>query len=125
MERQPFVVASARALTWATAPGNQGMVAGHAVTNMFYILRRKVGREEAIKLLSAIAQILGVASVTESVIDAALKSDMVDFEDAVTSAAATASGVEVIITRNGSDFTKSLVSALSPEEFLNEKEIAP
>ena len=45
MERQPFVVASAKALAWATIPGNEGMVAGHAVTNMFYILRRKVGRD--------------------------------------------------------------------------------
>ncbi len=121
MERQPFVVESAKALTWATVPGNEGMVAGHAVTNMFYILRRKVGREEAIRLLSAIAQILEVASITESVIHTALKSTMVDFEDAVTSAAATASGAAAIITRNGSDFTKSLVSALSPEEFLTEE----
>lgn len=121
MERQPFVVASAKALTWATVPGNEGLVAGHAITNMFYILRRKVGREEAIRLISAILQILKVASVTESVIDAALKSAMMDFEDAVTSAAAEASGAEIIVTRNGSDFTQSSVLPLSSEEFLDEQ----
>ena len=101
--------------------GNEGMVAGHAITNMFYILRRKVGREDAIRLISAIAQILEVASITDSVINVALKSNMADFEDAVASAAAVASGAEAIITRNGSDFTGSLVPALSPEEFLTAK----
>jgi predicted nucleic acid-binding protein len=121
MERQPFAVASARALTWATIPGNEGMVAGHAVTNMLYILRRKVGREEAISLISAILQILKVASITESVIDAALKSAMLDFEDAVTSAAAETSGAEIVVTRNGSDFTKSSVPPLSPDQFLEEQ----
>jgi predicted nucleic acid-binding protein len=127
MERQPFVVASAKALAWATIPGNEGMVAGHAVTNMFYILRRKVGRDEAIRLISAILQILTVASVTAAVIDAALKSAMLDFEDAVTSIAAEASGAEVIVTRNGSDFLRSRVPTLSPDEFLGEvtQETAP
>lgn len=96
MERQPFVRASASALTWATLPGNEGMVAGHAITNMFYILRRKVGREEALRLISAIAQIFRVASITESV-----------------------------ITRNSTDFTKSLVPTLSPDDFLAEMEISP
>ena len=124
MERQPFVVASAKGLTWATIKGNEGMVSGHAVTNMFYILRRKVGREDAIKLLSAITQILRVASVTDEVINTALKSDMVDFEDAVTSAAADASGAEAIVTRNGSDFAKSRVPVLSPNQFLGEEENA-
>ena len=119
MERQPFVIVSANALNWATMSGNEGMVAGHAITNMFYILRRKVGREDAIGLLSVVVQILEVASVTEPVINTALKSAMTDFEDAVTSAAAAASGAEVIITRNGSDFAKSPVPAISPEALLS------
>jgi predicted nucleic acid-binding protein len=68
-----------------------------------------VGREEAIRLVANLRQILSVADVTESMIDTALKSTMLDFEDAVTSAAAKESGAEVIVTRNGSDFALSLV----------------
>jgi predicted nucleic acid-binding protein len=120
MERQPFVLESAKALTWATVPSHEGLVAGHAITNIFYILRRKVGREEAIKLISTILKILNVASVTNSVIDAALKSTMTDFEDAVTSAAAEAGGADVIVTRNRSDFGNSPVHSLSPDMFLRE-----
>lgn len=63
--------------------------------------------------------------VTAAVIDAALKSAMLDFEDAVTSIAAEASGAEVIVTRNASDFLRARVPTLSPGEFLDEKEDSP
>ena len=46
-QRQPFVVASARALNTVTQGQVQGYVSGHAVTNIFYILRRQIGSEAA------------------------------------------------------------------------------
>jgi predicted nucleic-acid-binding protein len=117
-QRQPFVIASAQALNTVTQTQVQGYVSGHAVTNTFYILRRQVGSEIARQLLSKLLQHLQVANVTDEVIRAALQSPMKDFEDAVTSEAANAAGVEVIVTRNTSDFAASLVSAVLPEEFL-------
>lgn len=45
-QRQPFVFTSAQALNTATQPQVQGYVAGHAVTNIFYILRRQVGSKQ-------------------------------------------------------------------------------
>ena len=117
-QRQPFVVDSAQSLNIAVKPQVQGYVSGHAVTNIFYILRRQVGSEKARELLSKLLQYLEVASVTDIVIKAALKSSITDFEDAVTSEAANAAGVEVIVTRNKSDFTASAIPALLPDEFL-------
>ena len=117
-QRQPFVVTSAQALNVVTQPQVQGYVSGHAVTNIFYILRRQVGSETAHELLSRLLQHLQVAGVTDEVIRAALQSSMTDFEDAVTSEAANASGVEVIVTRNTSDFVTSSIPAVLPEEFL-------
>jgi predicted nucleic acid-binding protein len=117
-QRQPFVIASAQALNIATQPQVQGYVSGHAVTNIFYILRRQVGSETAREFLSRLLQRIQVASVTDEVIRAALESSITDFEDAVTSEAANAVGVEVIVTRNIADFITSSVSAVSPEEFL-------
>jgi predicted nucleic-acid-binding protein len=96
----------------------QGFISGHAVTNIFYILRRQVGSETARELLSRLLQHLQVASVTDKVIQAALQSSMADFEDAVTSEAANAAGVELIVTRNTRDFVASAIPAVSPEEFL-------
>nr|WP_242038265.1 PIN domain-containing protein [Chroococcidiopsis sp. [FACHB-1243]] len=117
-QRQPFVVASARALNMVTQPQVQGYVSGHAVTNIFYILRRHVGSEAARELLSRLLQHIQVVSVTDEVIRSALQSSITDFEDAVTSEAASAAGVEIIVTRNTSDFAASSVPAVMPEEFL-------
>lgn len=111
-------MASARSLNVAVNPQVQGYVSGHAVTNIFYILRRQVGGEKARELLSRLLQHLAVASVRDSVIKAALKSSITDFEDAVTSEAANAAGVEAIVTRNKSDFTASVIPALLPDKFL-------
>ncbi len=116
--RQPFVVTSAQALNAVKKTQVQGYISGHAVTNIFYILRRQVGRETARQLLSRLLQHLHVASVTNQVIMAALQSSITDFEDAVTIEAATAAGVEVIVTRNTPDFAASTIPAVSPEEFL-------
>jgi len=117
-QRQPFVVASAQALNTATQPQVQGYVAGHAVTNIFYILRRQVGRETARELLSRLLQHLQIADVTDEVIRSALQSAMTDFEDAVTAEAASAMGLEIIVTRNTPDFTASPIPAMLPAEFL-------
>ena len=117
-QRQPFVIASAQALNTVTQPQVQGYVSGHAVTNIFYILRRQVGSETARELLSRLLEHLQIASVTDEVIRAALQSSMADFEDAVTSEAANAAGLEVIVTRNAPDFAASAIPAVLPEEFL-------
>ena len=117
-QRQPFIVASARALNTVMQNQVQGYVSGHAVTNIFYILRRQVGNEVARELLAKLLQQLQVASVTDEVIQQALNSSIKDFEHAVTSAAALTAGLEIIVTRNTPDFVASLVPAMLPDEFL-------
>ncbi|WP_199306891.1 PIN domain-containing protein [Anabaena sphaerica] len=82
-QRQPFVVASAQALNTVMKKQVQGFVSGHAVTNIFYILRRKIGSEAARKLIENLLQHIQIASVTDEVIHQALQSPIKDFEDAV------------------------------------------
>ncbi len=43
---------------------------------------------------------------------------MPDFEDAVQLAAAMASGLDAIVTRNGDDYTLAPIPILTPTEFL-------
>jgi predicted nucleic-acid-binding protein len=117
-QRQPFVVASAQALNTVAKKQMQGFVSGHAVTNIFYILRRQIGSEAARKLIENLLQHIQIASVTDEVIHQALKSPIKDFEDAVTSAAAMSAGLEIIVTRNKADFVQSSIPAMLPEELL-------
>ena len=63
-------------------------------------------------------QRLQIASVTDEVIEAALQSLVTDFEDAVTSEAANAIGLKIIITRNVSDYVNASVPAMLPKDFL-------
>lgn len=64
-QRQPFVIASAQALNTVTQQQVQGYVSGHAVTNIFYILRRQLGSEAARDLISRLLQRIQIASVTD------------------------------------------------------------
>lgn len=117
-QRQPFVVASAQALNTVMTKQVQGFVSGHGVTNIFYILRRQIGNEVARKLIENLLLHIQIASVTDTVIHQALRSSIKDFEDAVTVAAAINANLEIIITRNKSDFILSPLPVMLPEEFL-------
>jgi predicted nucleic acid-binding protein len=117
-QRQPFFLTSAQALNCVNQNQVTGYISGHSVTNIFYILRRQIGTSKARESISKILEKLQVASVTEQVIHSALNSPMSDFEDAVTDEAAKAIGVEIIVTRNVSDFTASSTAAVIPKDFL-------
>jgi predicted nucleic acid-binding protein len=117
-QRQPFVVDSAQALALVGKKKVQGYVSGHAITNIFYILRREVGSEVARDALSRLLEQIQVAGVTDEVIRQALLSPVKDFEDAVVSAVANVENIEVIVTRNISDFKNSSVPAMLPADFL-------
>ena len=117
-QRQPFFLTSAQALNCVNQNQVTGYISGHSVTNIFYILRRQIGTSKARESISKLLEKLQVASVTEQVIHSALNSPMSDFEDAVTDEAAKAIGVEIIVTRNVSDFTASSTVAVIPKDFL-------
>lgn len=118
LSRQPFVVASAQALEMVPTQQVKGYLAGHAVTNVYYILRRQLGSRTAHEKLASLLELIEVAQVTDQVIRAALQSPMADFEDAVTSAAANAANLELIVTRNLPDFALSPILAISPEDLV-------
>ena len=67
-QRQPFFLTSAQALNCVNQNQVTGYISGHAVTNIFYILRRQVGTSKARESISKLLEKLQVASVTEQVI---------------------------------------------------------
>jgi len=118
LKRQPFVLTSAQVLDAVVTTKIEGYLAGHAVTNIYYILRRQLGRETAYQELSKLLQHLRIVSITDAVIRAALQSAMSDLEDAVASEAAKAAGLDLIVTRNLTAFVASSVPALLPNDLL-------
>lgn len=118
-KREPHFQASAQALNTVKTGKDQGYISGRAVTNIYYILSRKNGREVSRKLVISLLENLQVARVTDTIIRQALTSPMKDFEDAVTSAVAESEKLEITITRNLRDFAVSSVPAMLPVDFLS------
>jgi predicted nucleic acid-binding protein len=115
LDRHPFVEASARA--WAAAETGlaEGMLAGHAVTTIHYLVRKGSGNAQAKRTVAAILHVFKVAPVDGAVIQEALQLPLPDFEDAVTSAAARATDCSYVVTRDPKGFRGSPVPPLLPE----------
>lgn len=84
-----------------------------------YILRKEIGKEKALKALTAIRSIVEVCDAGEREIDLALLSDMKDFEDAVQYFTAKNNGSDVLITRNVKDFKNTALPVMTAEAYLN------
>ena len=95
-------------------------------SNLYYILRKLKGHDEALALLRKLKRLVGVAGVAEAEIQPALSSNFKDFEDAIQHFAAKADGgVGAIVTRNQADFAASAIPVWSPADFLARRDIAP
>jgi predicted nucleic acid-binding protein len=123
--REPFAVA-AREIWLACEQGRYtGYIAAISVTNIWYIGRRIVGAPAARQHITDLLQVLQVCPVDFSVLAVARDSGISDFEDAVQVAAAVASGLDAIVTRNGVDFAGASLPVLTPAEFLTQLSAMP
>ncbi len=115
LDRQPHAEASV-AIWAAVETGRcEGFLAAHAITTINYLLLRNLGTVKARQMIALILVVFRVAAVDGVVIEQALRLPIADFEDAVTVAAALASGCEFIVTRDPKGFRGSPVRAMGAE----------
>jgi predicted nucleic acid-binding protein len=115
LERQPHLRFS-QALWAAIEMGaGKGLLAAHALTTIHYLVAQRYGKAHAMHTVVALVRVFTVATVDQSVVAEALILPSVDFEDAVTAAAARAAGCDFIATRDPKGFRGSPVRALKPE----------
>lgn len=114
LAREPHLQHSAAVLRWAEA-GGRAAVAWHSLTNCAYLLKGG-GRPFLARLL----RMVEVATVGSADAGRALALPMRDLEDAFQAAAALAWQADVIVTRNGADYRRSPVRAMSPAAFVKE-----
>jgi predicted nucleic acid-binding protein len=115
LDRQPYVEASASAWAAVETGASEGMLAAHALTTIYYLVRKERGDLKARRIVSAILRVFGVAAVDGAVVQEALQLPLSDFEDAVTASAARLAGCECIVTRDPKGFRGSPVRCLTPE----------
>ena len=118
LDRRPHVEGSAAIWAAVETGKAQGWIAAHSVTTVHYLVRREKSGPEARRIIESLLSVLEVALVDGAVVQNALRLPMVDFEDAVTAAAAHATGCDYIVTRNVKDYRRSPVPCLAPESAL-------
>ncbi|CAN5819174.1 PIN domain-containing protein [soil metagenome] len=91
-----------------------GYITASALTDIYYIGRRLVGREAARTMVRECLDSLMILPIARNDLEAAFASPLQDFEDALQVASAIHHGLVAIITRDPSDFESSSIPILSP-----------
>ena len=122
-DRAPHAVSSEKVIRLCDKEYAEGFLTASSVTDIYYILRKVVGRAAALKNIGRLLDMLEVASVGKSEVCAAMALDMPDFEDALASVCAKHISADYIVTRNTKDFINSSVPAITPNTLLSYKAI--
>jgi predicted nucleic acid-binding protein len=95
-----------------------GYISASAVTDIFYISQKKLGKKIAKEAIKHTLGIYYPATVTDEDIYKALDLTWDDFEDSVQFVVGEGLSVDYIVTRNTQDFSSGSIPAVTPEQFL-------
>jgi predicted nucleic acid-binding protein len=118
--REPHYTDSAILLSTIVRGSADGAVPGHAITTVYYLVRRYVNKERAETTVDWLLNHLEVVPAGEDDFRTARQLEMDDFEDAVVATLADRASCDVIATRNTEDFGASPIPAKSPKAILSE-----
>lgn len=117
-KRAPFYFTSATVLSKILENEHAGYLPGHAVTTLYYLVQRYADKARADEIIDWLLVHFEIIPQDKVHFVRARTLAMPDFEDAAFVTAAEAARCDLILTRNLSDFARSPVAAMSPEEFL-------
>jgi predicted nucleic acid-binding protein len=98
---------------------NASIVAS-SVTDIFYIAKRLGGFAKAIEAVELCLQTFAISPIDRVVLEEALLLEGNDFEDNVQLIAAMRYGVDMIVTRNPTDFSHAYLPIVTPTQFVRE-----
>ena len=93
-----------------------GFLCATTITTIHYLAAKTVGTQPAVEAIRSLLTLYEVTPVNRTVIEAALRAEFKDFEDAVLHESARLRQVETIVTRNTKDFTQATLRILTPKE---------
>lgn len=117
-DRKPYYESIAKIATLAEKQKLTLVVSPVSFATVNYFLTKFESAEIAREKLRKFKIICEICSLDEQTVEKGLNSSIKDFEDALQYFSATESGCEVIITRNGKDFKKSLLPVMTADAFL-------
>ena len=101
---------------------HQGLVAWHTLPIISYYYRRQHSESDTAAMMNALLSFLEVPTVGHADVANWQSLGASDFEDALQIASAVSGRADFVITRNFADFAGAPIPALTPEEFLLNRE---
>ena len=117
--KQPAFFAGSNAIfTLAEIGQITGYISASAVTDIYYIARKTLGKASAHEAIKKMLLVFYPATVTGNNIYQALDLEWEDFEDSVQYVVGEDLAVDFIVTRNIKDFVSGSIPAVTPEQFI-------
>jgi predicted nucleic acid-binding protein len=118
-DRNPYAEYSAQVIGLCETKKIKGFVTPVIFSNVYYLLRQTARHEKVIDNLKQLLGITDVLAMDKDVVTNALNSGFKDFEDSLQNYAAMKHGaIDVILTRNLKDYSKSMIGVLTPESYI-------
>lgn len=116
--REPFYENSA--IIWSMVEKDliKGYISAISVNNIYYIVKKQLGKSEAEKLIDKILKDFKVTSLTFEILKLARTMKEKDFEDVIQYFSALQTGCDFIVTRNKKDFPQKEIEIIEPGEFI-------
>ena len=118
LKRYPFSEDSFAIFQLANLERFTGYISASAVTDIFYISQKKLGKKGAKEAIKHLLHIYYPATVTDEDIYKALDLTWDDFEDSVQFTVGEGLCADYIVTRNTQDFSSGHIPAVTPEQFM-------
>jgi len=117
--RKPFNAIAERLFTLADLGKIKICVSSLSFSNIDYILQSQYKISDSRKILATFKTLVSVLAVDDKIVDLAIVSDFVDFEDAIQYNTAIENNIKILLTRNLKDYRKSIIQVMNPETFLS------
>ncbi len=120
LDRQPFAGPADEVWQALQQERAEGYVSPITPVNVFYIARKMKGVNYARQLVVGLLAVCPACPLDDSVMQAALRLPLTDYEDAVQLASALAYQLDAIVTRDANDFAGASLPIYSPADFLKQ-----
>jgi len=117
-ERVPYNYYAEQLLDGAISGLVDTVVPAHALTTLFYVIRRHSGHARASRVVGEVIATFPIAPASQATFQAAHQLGWKDFEDAVVAVMAEAEACDYIVSRNLGDFVQAKIPAIPPEAAL-------
>lgn len=118
-KREPFYQAAAKLFTQSDEGTIDISISALSLPNLYYLISKQLSNEQAKQILRKFRLLVHVVPLTEKIIDLALNSEFVDFEDAIQHFSAIESDCDLLLTRNLKDFKKSQIIVMTAQDFIS------